>query len=368
MTQAARLYLDANATEPLRPEARAAMLDALDQANPSSVHAEGRRARSLLEESRRRIAALLGLGPGAVVFCSGATEANAMVLQAAHRRGSAILVSAIEHDSVRQALDEPGQVPVTPEGVIDLDALDQCLAAVGPGATLALLAAHNETGLVQPIEDAARIARSRGARLHCDATQMPGRLKLDAVLAHADTVSLSGHKLGGTKGSGLLLVLRGEPPAPLLRGGGQERGTRAGTENLPAHVALAAALEPALRLDEAPRLQALRDRIEQGLSLASPGSRGVGQRQPRLPNTSCIVLPGMAASTQVIALDLAGIAVSAGSACSSGKVAASASLLAMGLAEAAGQAIRVSLPWNAPPDAAERFLDAYAAVAARARR
>lgn len=354
-----RLYLDANATEPLRPSARAALLEALELGNPSSVHAEGRRARSALEAARATLGRALGLVPQALTFCSGATEANSMVLRAAQARGERILASAIEHDSVRFAVEGVEEVPVLPSGQPDLAALERMLAASERPALVAILAAHNETGIVQDLAAIGEVVRAHRARLHCDATQAPGRIHLDPALAQADTIALSGHKAGAGKGAGLLLAPRGEAPEALLRGGGQERGRRAGTEALPAILALAAALPEALRREDAERLARMRDAIEAGIARAHAASVVVGQGQERLPNTSCLALPGRAAATQVIALDLGGIAVSAGSACSSGKVAASRSLLAMGLGALAGEAIRVSLPWNTPDDAAERFLDAY---------
>lgn len=365
-----RLALDANATEPLRPEARPAVLAALDAGgNPSSVHAAGRAARRLLEEAREALAALVGLAPSAIVFTSGGTEANATALAgflAARRR---VLVGATEHDSVLRAVPEPVRLAVDRDGVVDLAVLEAALIGDTRPAAVALMLANNETGTIQPIAAVAALCRRAGALLHVDAVQAPGRLPLgDLGALGADTIALSGHKAGGPKGAGALLLASGWWPGPLIRGGGQERGMRAGTEPLPAIAGFAAAAEAAeagRAAGNAARLAALRDAIEAGLADRVPRAVPLALGAPRLPNTLSVALPGVAAATQVMALDLAGVEVSAGSACSSGKVAESHVLRAMGLGALAGSAIRVSLPWDAPHDAPGRFLDAYAAMAAR---
>ncbi len=347
------LYLDANATEPLRPAARAAALAAMDLGgNPSSVHAAGRAARRLLEEAREALAARFGARPQDVVFTSGGTEANALALRglAAGRR---LLVGATEHPAVRAAAPDAGLLPVLADGTLDLAALAAALAA-GPPALVALMAANNETGVLHPLEAAAALCRQHGALLHVDAVQAAGRVRVTLL---GDSLAVSGHKLGGPPGAGALLLRPGLDLAPLIAGGGQERGRRGGTEALPAIAGMAAALAEATPAAAA-RLAVLRDAIEAGAA----GARVAGAGAPRLPNTTCLVLPGVAAETQVIALDLAGMRVSAGAACSSGKVGRSPVLDAMGLGEAAGCGIRVSLPWNAPEDTAERFLAAWAAM------
>ena len=364
-----RLYLDANASEPLRPEARTAAAAALDVAgNPSSVHAEGRAARRLLEEARESVAALAGLAPAAVVFTSGGTEANATALAGCAAEGRRVLAGATEHDSVLRAIPAAERIPVDRDGVIDLGALATALADPRPAA-VAVMLANNETGTLQPIAEVAALCRRAAARLHVDAVQAPGRLPLgDLGALGADTVALSAHKAGGPKGAGALLLASGWWPGPLLRGGGQERGMRAGTEPLPAIAGFAAALAAAeawRAAGGAARLGALRDAILAGLAVRVPHAVPIAMGASRLANTLCLALPGVAAATQVMALDLAGIAVSAGSACSSGKVAESHVLRAMGLGPLAGSAIRVSLPWTAPEEAPRRFLDAYAAMAAR---
>jgi cysteine desulfurase len=349
------LYLDANATEPLRPEARAAAIAAMELlGNPSSVHAEGRAARRVLEEARGRVAARFGGTARDVVFTSGGTEANALAI-ASLRRGRRVLVGATEHPAVMRAAEGAAVLPVLRDGTLDLAALDSALAE-GEPALVCLMVANNETGVIHPVAEAAAIARRHGAVLHLDAVQAAGRMPLDFAALGAESMAVSGHKLGGPKGAGALLLRQGVDLAPLIAGGGQERGRRGGTEALPAIAGLGAAAEAA-EPGASARLAALRDAIEAGLGLPV-----VGQGAPRLPNTSCVVLPGAAAETQVIALDLAGMRVSAGAACSSGKVARSPVLEAMGLGTAAGEAIRISLPWNAPADTSERFLVAHRAM------
>jgi cysteine desulfurase len=355
------LYLDANATEPLRPAARQAAIAALDlTGNPSSIHADGRAARRVLEQARAQVAGRFGARPQDVVFTSGATEANSLAIQglAAGRR---ILAGATEHPAILRATPGIDLLPVLPDGRIDLAALETILRD-GPPALVCLMAANNETGILHPLAEVAALCTRHGALLHVDAAQAAGRLPLSLADLGADSLALSAHKLGGPKGVGALLLRPGLDLQASFPGGGQERGRRGGTEALPAIAGFGAAAEEA-DPTAASRLASLRDAIEAG-----SGATPVGVAVPRLPNTSCLVLPGMAAETQVIALDLAGVRVSSGAACSSGKVGPSPVLLAMGLAEEAICAIRVSLPWNAPADAAQRFLAAYAPLRERASR
>jgi cysteine desulfurase len=345
-------YLDANATEPLRPEARAAAIAALDlTGNPSSVHADGRAARRVLEGAREAVARRFGLG--AVVFTAGGTEANALAIRglAAGRR---VLVGATEHPAVLAAA-QGVTLPVDGQGLIALEALEAALRE-GP-ALVCLMAANNETGVLHPIAEAAALCRAAGALLHVDAVQAAGRVAMPVA---GDSLALSGHKLGGPKGAGALLLRGRQEPAPLITGGGQERGRRGGTEPLPAIAGMAAAAEAPI-----PDLAPLRDALEARLRAIAPELVIAGEGAARLPNTSCIALPGAAAETQVIALDLAGVRVSAGAACSSGKVARSHVLAAMGWGDLAGCAIRVSLPWNATVGDVERFVEAWAAMRAR---
>ena len=345
-------YLDANATEPLRPEARAAAIAAMDLVgNPSSVHAAGRAARRVLEVARAAVSGRYGTAPGSVVFTSGGTEANALAVHALGV-GRRILVGTTEHDAVRAAAPGAAVLPVDADGVADLDALDLLLTD-GP-ALVCLMLANNETGTIQPVEAAAALCRRHGALLHVDAVQAAGRIPVAMV---GDSMALSSHKLGGPKGAGALLLGPGVDVVPLLAGGGQERGRRGGTPALPAVAGFAAAAAAPV-----PDLSWLRDEAEAGA--VACGAVVLGGPN-RLPNTSCLALPGVRAETQVIALDLAGVQVSAGAACSSGKVARSHVLDAMGCGTLAGEAIRVSLPWNATAADVMRFRLCYEAMAGR---
>ena len=359
------LYLDANATEPLRPEAREAVLAAFDLVgNPASVHAHGRAARKLLESARAGLAARLGARPENIVFCAGATEANAMAIHGL-AAGGTIVIGATEHDAVRAAAPDALIAPVDSTGRLDHAAFAALLAEHRP-ALACVMAANNETGVMNDIATIAGLCAAQGTRLHVDAVQAAGRVPNPDYLAQgASSVAVSAHKLGGPKGVGALLLApeAASAFAPLIRGGGQERGRRGGTHNLPGIAGFAAALAAA---EPAPRPAALRDAIEAGARDCGAVVAGAGA--PRLANTTCLILPGLAAETQVIALDLDGISVSAGAACSSGKVARSHVLAAMGLGDLAASAIRVSLPWNAPEDAPARFLAAYRRLADRALR
>ena len=353
-----RVYLDWNATTPLRPEARQAMAAAWDMAgNPSSVHAEGRQARRLVENARAAISAAVGARPQDVVFTSGGTEANALALTPGLRRGAGqpvrrLLVSAIEHTSVlsggRFSPEAIGTIQVTGSGLIDIDHLRR-LVAVGPPALVSVMLANNETGALQPIGEVADIVHEAGGLLHVDAIQAFGKIPCDIKLMKADLATLSAHKIGGPKGVGALVLADDvQGPEPLLRGGGQELGRRAGTENVAGIAAFGAAVRAAmasLEIDAA-RLQDLRNRLEKGLQ-QTPGMIVFSAGTQRLPNTSLFTVPGLKAETAVIGFDLGGIAVSSGSACSSGKVQPSHVLAAMGVGrELAQGAVRLSLGWS----------------------
>jgi len=361
----ANVYLDHNATTPLRPAAQAAMIAALsDPGNPSSVHGFGRAQRRIVEDAREHVARLAGVGTGQVVFTSGGTEANNMAL--ANDDPHAVLVSAVEHASVLDSASAAGRIPVDANGIVDLDALGRLLA----GATvnvIAVMLANNETGVIQPLADVASLAREHGVRLHVDAVQAAGKLALDLENLGADTLSLSAHKIGGPMGVGALIVRDGLALSPLLKGGGQERRRRAGTENVAGIAGFGAAAEAALAdLDSAGGLARLRDRVEAALG-AEHDVVVYGARAPRLANTSCLTMPGVAAETQVMALDLEGIAVSAGAACSSGKVEASHVLAAMGAEDTrAGEAIRISFGWNSTDADADAVVAAWRKVHATA--
>jgi len=355
-------YLDANAAEPLRPSARAAMIEALGQVgNPSSVHGPGRAARRILEDARESLAASFGARPAELVFTSGGTEADALALHALSP-GRRVIIGATEHDAVRAAAPEAAILPVDMSGVADLAALEALLAE-GEPALVALMLANNETGVLHPIAEAARLCHRFGALLHVDAVQAAGRVAFDFAALGATSLALSSHKLGGPVGVGALLLApeAAEHFRPLIEGGGQERGRRGGTPALAAIAGFAVAAREALAAPAA--LGPLRDAAERAARAA--GAVVLGTGAPRLENTTTLALPGLKAETQVIALDLAGIAVSAGAACSSGKVAESHVLRAMGAGALAGQAIRVSLPWNATEEDVQRFATAYAEMAAR---
>jgi cysteine desulfurase len=358
------VYLDTNATAKPRPAAIAAIAAALAAfGNPSSVHGFGREARRQVEAARGVVAAFAGVPPSAVVFTSSATEANALAI--AGRPGLRLLVSAIEHPSIREAFAEAVPIPVLPHGVVDTAALDALLAAAPEPALVAVMAANNETGILQPLAAVRSACDAHGALLHVDAVQAAGRVPLQPIAAMADSLALSAHKLGGPQGVGALILREDRGLVPQLRGGGQERARRAGTENVAGIAGFAAAIT-ALSADEPARITQLRDRLETLVLAAKTGAVVIGREQPRLGNTSLIALPGNAAETLVMALDLAGFAVSAGAACSSGKVKESAVLRAMGLPPSiAGAAIRISLGWHTSEAEIEAFAAAWATLAQR---
>jgi len=360
-----RIYLDSNATAPLRPEARSALQAALDvTGNPSSVHGFGRAARKLVEDAREAVASMAGAKPAEVVFTSGATEANAQALLRCGRKR--VLVSAVEHDSVLAALPDAGRIPVDAEGVVELDALDALLAIDREPAVVALMLANNETGVIQPVAKAAAIAKRHGALLLCDAVQAAGKLAIDFAALGVDMMSFSAHKLGGPQGVGALIVSENIELGALIRGGGQERGRRGGTENVPGIAGFGAVADVTARLPNHEAIRGLRDGLEREAQRRVPEARIFGAGTPRICNTSSLAIPGMTASTQVMALDLAGFAVSAGAACSSGKVKASHVLEAMGVGpDWADHAIRVSLGWTSTPSEVERFLNAWTQMAGR---
>lgn len=375
---AERSYFDWNATTPLRPQARYALLEALALCgNPSSVHAEGRAARALVEHAREQVADLVGAEPANVFFTSGGTEANMAALTPAietageKRPRDRLLISAIEHSSVRTGgqfrRDAVEDVPVKLDGRIDLSALAEAVGQ-SPRPLVSLMLANNETGVVQPVSQAAAVVHGAGGLLHVDAIQAVGRIPCDIGQIGADLLTLSAHKIGGPKGIGAL-VRRSEDihfPAPLIRGGGQERGLRGGTENVAGIAAFGAATAAArdgLAI-EAARMRTLRDRLESGLKAIAPGAVIFGETAERLPNTTLFSAEGMKAETAVIAFDLAGIAVSSGAACSSGKVQPSHVLAAMGVSPALLRgAVRVSLGWGTNEADIERFLAAWRKLA-----
>ncbi len=370
-----RVYLDWNATTPLRSEAKAAMAAAWElSGNPSSVHAEGRQARRLVEDARALVAGAVGALPRNVVFTSGGTEANASALTpglhgAAGSPVQRLLMSSIEHASVvaggQFAAGAIAKIAVTPSGVVDLSDLRARLAS-GLPALVSIMAANNETGAVQPVREAAQVVHEAGGLLHVDAIQALGKIPVDIRALGADLVTLSAHKIGGPKGVGALVLAEGLLGVdPLLRGGGQERGHRAGTENVAGIAGFGAAVKAAMGALEADRsrLEGLRDRLEAGLR-QTPGVIVFSQDAPRLPNTTLFTVPGLRAETAVIGFDLAGIAVSSGSACSSGKVQPSHVLEAMGVGPKLAQgAVRLSLGWSTTEADIESCVQAWRKLA-----
>ncbi len=366
-----RVYLDWNATTPLRAEARAAMLAAWElTGNPSSVHAEGRQARRLVEEARAALAVAVGALPRNVVFTSSGTEANALALSPGLRGSSGrpvarLLVSAIEHASVLAGGRFPaaavGQIRVARSGVVDLDHL-KALLSEGPPALVSIMAANNETGAIQPVVEAARIVHEAGGLLHVDAIQALGKIAFNICAVGADLATFSAHKIGGPKGVGALVVAEGLAGLePVLRGGGQELGRRAGTENVAGIAGFGAAVKVALQAlpEDAERVATLRDCLEKGLR-AVASAAVFSEDVQRLPNTVIFTAPGLKAETAVIGFDLEGIAVSSGSACSSGKVQPSHVLSAMGFDPATAQgAVRLSLGWSTQPEDINRCLEAW---------
>jgi cysteine desulfurase len=362
-----RTYLDYNATAPLRPEAREAALAAMETTgNPSSVHAEGRAARRIVEEARSDVARLVGVAPRCVTFVSGGAEAANAALNPLFGAGPGaaplerLIVSAGEHACVLSGHRFPAAeiAPLRPDGRLDLDWLEA--ACRRPGRVLlALQGANNETGVVQPVAEAAALVHAAGGLVFCDAVQMAGRIDCGVAALGADALMLSAHKIGGMKGAGALVTARAGVSlgAPLVRGGGQERGFGAATRASLAETA-----------SEGERLVGLRDRLAEAVRSVAMDAVIFSQAAPRLPNTVCFAAPGVEAATLMIALDLAGVAVSSGSACSSGKVAPSHVLAAMGVKpELARGAIRLSLGWASAEADVERFAEAFRSVLARMR-
>jgi len=370
----ARTYLDWNATAPLRDEARRAMANALGlTGNASSVHAEGRAARRLVEEARARVASLVGAEAKDVTFTSGATEANVMALVPALEIGGRkalrdrLFVSAIEHPSVRNgnrfAAEDVEELPVTSDGVVDLVAIPRAVQRAHR-PLVSIMLANNETGAIQPIAQIAEIVHAASGVLHVDAVQGPGRIDCDIAALGADLISISSHKLGGPQGIGAL-IRRGDIHIvePLIRGGGQERGQRAGTENVAAIAGFGAAAAAA-SVAEIDHLALLREQLEEGIKSVTPDALIFGSAAPRLPNTTLFAVPGLKAETAIIAFDLNGIAVSSGAACSSGKVQASSVLAAMGVEpDLTRGAVRLSFGWSTTANDIQRFLKTWKMLA-----
>jgi cysteine desulfurase len=345
-----RIYLDYNATAPMLHEVRDAMLEVMMQPhNPSSVHREGRAAKSLIERSRKEMAQHLSCFPHEIIFTSGGTEANNIALKA---WGSMPLaVAAIEHSSVRAVRSDAYLIPVASSGIVDMHALEAWLAQASSPMLVAVMLANNETGVIQPIAEIAKLVHHYGGLLHCDAVQACGKIPVDIGLLGADMLSISGHKIGASQGIGALIVRHTLPMHPLIIGGGQELGRRGGTEAVPLIVGFATAINWMQRNSAwREQVRVWRDAWEQKAIAQCGGDRSIilGYDAPRLPNTSCVRMHGVSSEVQLMKYDLAGIAVSAGSACSSGRIAPSHVVAAM-LGEAAGKendVVRISMGWN----------------------
>lgn len=375
MMPARRIYADYNATAPLRPEAKAAIASALDlEGNPSSVHAEGRRVRALVEGARETVAASIGACRDDIAFTSGGTEAVGSPLRGAlQATGNAVLVaSAIEHDAVSSLVTGNEAWPTRPDGVVELDWLRHATAKLtgqGYRPLVSLMLVNNETGVIQPVAEAAEMVHAAGGLIHCDAIQALGKIEVSIIDLDVDYLSLSAHKMGGPQGVGAFYIKPGAPFRAVQTGGGQEFGRRAGTENVAGIAGFGAAANAAINGIAQYRPLALhRDRMEARLKTVAPTLQVHGGAAPRVAGVSCLGVEGLASETQIMVLDLAGFALSAGAACSSGKVKPSRVLTAMGLSDnAARSSVRASFGWNSAPSEFEALAEAWIKMAARAR-
>jgi cysteine desulfurase len=369
------IYLDHNATTPVRPEARQALLDAMDRGgNPSAVHTIGRGARAILENARLTIAKCMCAQPNDIIFTAGGTEADNLAIEGAVRGGGVtrIIHTVSEHEAVARGSEVTGLpvelMPINRDGIADLAWLADRLAALPDNerALVCLHAANNETGVIQPYEEAGRIVREAGALFHIDAVQALGKIPFDFAASGAHYAAVSAHKVGGPQGVGALILACDAPFDVPKRGGGQERGRRSGTENVPGAYAFAKALEACVaNPDKWKQIEAWRDRLESELEQIEPGICILGKNAPRTPNTTSVCTGGWEGGMQVIALDLSGICVSSGSACSSGKAGVSKTWASMMCEKSAGCTIRISLGWNSTEADVDAFLKAWAAEYAR---
>ncbi len=366
-------YLDFNASAPLKPEAREAAIEALSvSGNPSSVHQSGRAARAIVEKARESVAQLVGARTQDVVFTSGATEANNLAVCgfAPVSEPSRVIVNVTEHPSVLEAREDFERLPVRPDGVVDIVLLQRMLTDRDwRNCLVSVMAVNNETGVIQPIDEVVSAAHAAGALVHCDAVQAMGHVPIDMSGQGIDILTISGHKMGGPRGVGALIAKPEVHLSAIIRGGGQEKGKRSGTENVTGIAGLGAVCASVgAYAPNVDRAKGLRDALENLVRERVPQARLVAANSPRVGHVTCLALPGLPAETQVMALDLDGVAVSAGAACSSGKIKTSHVLTEMGLGDdIAGSAIRVSLGWNSTDEDVEAFLAAYARLADRAR-
>jgi cysteine desulfurase len=355
------VYLDHNATTPIKPEVLEIVYETLGiVGNPSSIHKAGRDSRRRIEAAREQIARLVNAGDKAViVFTSGATEANNLVLKGSGCERA--LVSAIEHVSTLESAPHKEIIPVLPSGVVDLAMLDRMLEKTDRSTLVSVLYINNETGVIQPIDEVVRIARTHSALVHVDAAQAAGRIPIDTQSLGIDYLTLSSHKMGGPQGAGCVVMENCLTVTPLLTGGNQEKNMRAGTENLPGISGFGKAAELAVRdMNAYSLLTVYRDKIEINLKEIHPSLKVFGEDSSRAPNTSMIAAPGLPSDMQLISLDLAGIYVSNGSACSSGTVKRSHVLKAMGASDAEmASALRISMGWNTTEDDVNYFIQKW---------
>lgn len=355
------IYLDYNATAPLRPEAAAAMTQFLTTTgNASSIHGYGRAVRRDVERAREQLAQMLNANPADVVFTSGATEANnAVIFKAPVKR---VLYSAIEHPSVSEVASQVPHslvIPVLSNGVVNVDELEKMLQTEAGTTLVSVMWVNNETGVIQPVEQISALCKKYGALFHCDAVQALGKIQIDLQQTSIDYLTLSGHKIGGPAGVGALVYSHDTVLEKFIHGGGQEKRRRAGTENAIGIIGFGAAAQ-AVQQQRDTQLSVWRDALEQKMKAAIPQVQVIGADAPRVGNTIQIILPGVTAEKQLMALDLAGVAVSSGAACSSGSVRPSAVLLAMDIPESRARcAIRISMGFATTRDELDRFFDLW---------
>lgn len=355
------IYLDHNATTAVKPEVIDLLQGLLrDTGNPSSQHAAGRKARKYIEDARAQVAALVNYKPQNVIFTSGATESNNMIVQG---HTGTLLMSAIEHASVIDVREDAIKIPVDANGIVDLVSLEEMLAAHKP-QLVCVMAVNNETGVIQPVAEIGALCKKQGALFHCDAVQAAGKIAIDFNAWRCDFMSLSSHKIGGPQGAGALIFRTSVPVPKFIKGGGQERRQRAGTENVASIAGFGLAAELAVMdLEKFQVLSALRDQIEKALAENSIVIHA--QNAPRVANTICFSVRGGNAQTLLMQFDLAGVCVSSGAACSSGSVKPSHVLQAMNIAEdLASSSIRVSLGWNSTQKDVDGFIAAWQRIGA----
>ncbi|TAE34732.1 MAG: cysteine desulfurase [Alphaproteobacteria bacterium] len=361
-----RIYLDYNATAPMLECVRDAMVEVMMMPhNPSSVHREGRAAKSLIERCRKDVAQHLSCFPHEIIFTSGGTEANNLALCSVGNMPFAVAVT--EHSSVRAVRSDAYFIPVLPSGLLDMQALEAWLMRVPAPMLVAVMLANNETGVIQPIAEIAKLVHTYGGLLHCDAVQACGKIPVDMGLLGADMLSISGHKMGASQGIGALIVRHEYPMTPLIVGGGQELGRRGGTEAVPLIVGFATAINWMQRTTEwREKVRVWRDAWEQHIMMHSGSDASIilGYDAPRLPNTSCVRMKGRSSEVQLMTYDLASIAVSAGSACSSGRIAPSHVVAAMLGSDAGSEndIVRISMGWNSTEADMHIMRDAWCAA------